>query len=259
MSEAGKIYAAIANVIADVGTVAKDKVNKQQGFKFRSVDDVYNALHPALAKNKVFIVPDILERKVETVNVGRNGTSMYHVTCQIRFTFYAEDGSSVECTLVGEAMDTGDKATNKAMAIAYKYACFQVFCIPTEEMLDPDAERPEADDRNKTATGRDGAPAKKTPAAKAPDDKKKPVGREVPKSRSSESDGEKPDRQTGVQEGTVTPEMLQTIESEIARTGVPRETILGLFKVKSLDQLTSANYEKLMKKFQATPDLKKGE
>ena len=40
-------------------------------------------------------------------------------------------------------MDSGDKATNKAMAIAFKYACFQVFCIPTEEMKDPDGETPE--------------------------------------------------------------------------------------------------------------------
>ena len=44
---------------------------------------------------------------------------------------------------VGEGMDSGDKATNKAMAIAFKYACFQVFCIPTEEMKDPDEETPD--------------------------------------------------------------------------------------------------------------------
>src|SRR5699024_11672405 len=52
------------------------------------------------------------------------------------------DGSSVESIIIGESMDMGDKATNKAMAAAYKYACFQVFCIPTEEMQDPDAETP---------------------------------------------------------------------------------------------------------------------
>ena len=133
------IYRSIAGVIADVGAVGKDKMNKQQGFKFRSIDDVYNALHPALAKNKVVIVPDILEREVEKLQTAK-GTLMHHVTCTIKFTFYAEDGSSIESTLVGEALDTGDKATNKAMAIAYKYACFQVFCIPTSDMADPDVE-----------------------------------------------------------------------------------------------------------------------
>jgi hypothetical protein len=63
--------------------------------------------------------------------------------CTIKYTFYAEDGSSVSATVIGEGMDSGDKATNKAMSIAFKYACFQVFCIPTEEMKDPDADTPE--------------------------------------------------------------------------------------------------------------------
>ena len=58
----------------------------------------------------------------------------------IRFDFIAIDGSSISATVIGEAMDSGDKATNKAMSIAFKYACFQVFCIPTEEMQDPDSE-----------------------------------------------------------------------------------------------------------------------
>ena len=50
----------------------------------------------------------------------------------------------MDAVTIGEGMDSGDKATNKAMAIAFKYACFQVFCIPTEEMNDPDSESPEA-------------------------------------------------------------------------------------------------------------------
>ena len=124
--KAPAIYRAIAGVIADVGSVGKDKVNKQQGFKFRSIDDVYNALHPALAKNKVFIVPDILEQTREIVET-KSGTKMTMVICKIKYTFFAEDGSHIESIIIGEALDTGDKATNKAMAIAYKYACFQVF------------------------------------------------------------------------------------------------------------------------------------
>ena len=62
---------------------------------------------------------------------------------KVRYTFYAEDGTSVSAVVIGEGMDSGDKASNKAMAIAMKYAFFQVFCIPTEEMKDPDAETPE--------------------------------------------------------------------------------------------------------------------
>ena len=124
---AGKIYAAIAGVISDVGAVGKDKVNTQQGFKYRSIDDVFNAIHPALAKNKVFIVPEILSRTSNVAYKTKNGTDMVKVVCDIKFTFFAEDGSNVSAVIVGEGLDTGDKATNKAMAIAYKYACFQVF------------------------------------------------------------------------------------------------------------------------------------
>ena len=120
------IYKALAGVIADVGTVAKDKVNKQQGFKFRSIDDVYNALHPALAKNKVVIIPRVLERKCEVVGKTQKGTDMIKVICKVKFGFYAEDGSNEEAIIYGEGIDTGDKATNKAMAIAYKYACLQM-------------------------------------------------------------------------------------------------------------------------------------
>jgi hypothetical protein len=36
-------------------------------------------------------------------------------------------------------MDSGDKATNKAMSAAYKYAAFQAFSIPTESDNDADA------------------------------------------------------------------------------------------------------------------------
>ena len=60
----------------------------------------------------------------------------------MKYTFYAEDGSSVSAVVQGEGMDSADKSSNKAMSVAFKYACFQVLCIPTEEMKDPDAETP---------------------------------------------------------------------------------------------------------------------
>ena len=161
-NNAPMIYKALAGVIADVGSVAKDKVNRQQGFKFRSIDDVYNALHPALAKNKVVIIPRVLERKCEVVGKTKNGTDMIKVICKVKFGFYAEDGSNEEAIIYGEGIDTGDKATNKAMAIAYKYACFQVFCIPTEDMVDPDAESLELQEE-----GTKGQKAKKAAAPKA--------------------------------------------------------------------------------------------
>ena len=133
------IYKAITKAMAEIGAIAKDNTNKQQGFKYRGVDDVMNALNPVLINNGIFMVPEILEHVREERTSTKGGNLIYSV-CKIRYTFYAADGSSVNAVVIGEGMDSGDKATNKAMSIAFKYACFQVFCIPTEEMVDPDNE-----------------------------------------------------------------------------------------------------------------------
>lgn len=139
----GKIYQAINAVMKDIGAVGKDSYNEMQCFRFRGIDAVMNALHPALCKHGVFTVPEILEQRREERQSTRGGNLIYSI-CTIRYTFYADDGSHVSAVTIGEGMDSGDKATNKAMAIALKYALFQVFCVPTEEMTDPDAESPEA-------------------------------------------------------------------------------------------------------------------
>ena len=135
------IYESITKIMSEVPAIGKEKTNLQQKFKYRGIDDVMNALQPLLAKHKVFIAPEVLEQTREERDTKSGGTLIYSI-CKIKYTFYAEDGSSIVATTIGEGMDSGDKATNKAMAIAMKYALFQVFCIPTEEMKDPDAETP---------------------------------------------------------------------------------------------------------------------
>lgn len=134
-----EIYQAIIGVMSDIGVIGKEKKNAQQGFKYRGVDDVMNALQPVMVQHGLFVVPEIIDQKREERQTKNKGNLIYSV-CTVRYTFYAKDGSSVQCVVIGEGMDSGDKATNKAMSIAFKYACFQVFCIPTEEMKDPDAE-----------------------------------------------------------------------------------------------------------------------
>ena len=136
------VYKAMAAVMADLAKVGigKDQQNKQQGFRYRGVDDVMNTLAPILAKHGLLIVPRVLDRQA-TERESRSGGALFHTVLKIEFDFIAaEDGSKhVVGPIIGEAMDSGDKAANKAMSIAYKYACFQAFCIPTEGM-DPDAE-----------------------------------------------------------------------------------------------------------------------
>lgn len=135
------IYESITKIMEEVPAIGKNKTNEQQHFKFRGIDDVMNALQPLLSKNKVFIVPEILEQIREERTTSKGGNLIYSI-CKIKYKFYAEDGSFIEAITIGEGMDSGDKATNKAMAIAMKYALFQVFCIPTEEIKDPDLETP---------------------------------------------------------------------------------------------------------------------
>ena len=136
------IHKAIIAIMEEIGAIGKNQENTQQHFKYRGIDDVMNALHPLLVKHKVFLVPEILEQTREERKTKSGGNLIYSV-CKIKYTFYAEDGSKFESIVVGEGMDSGDKATNKAMAIAFKYVCFQVFCIPTGE--DPDSESHELD------------------------------------------------------------------------------------------------------------------
>ena len=139
VTEKKNIFESIQAVMGEIGAVGKTSKNAQQGFMYRGIDAVMNALQPALIKHGVFVVPEILEQTREE-RVNAKGTTLIYSICKIKYNFYAQDGSSVFATVIGEGMDTGDKATNKAMSIAFKYACFQVFCIPTEEMVDPDAE-----------------------------------------------------------------------------------------------------------------------
>ena len=140
--EQGRIYAALCAVMADINPVAKGRKNAQQGFMYRGIDEIMNELQPLFAKHRVFVVPEILEQNREDRET-KNGAHLIYSVCKMKYTFYADDGSSVNAIVVGEGMDSGDKATNKAMAIAMKYACLQVLCIPTEEAKDPDATTPD--------------------------------------------------------------------------------------------------------------------
>lgn len=136
-----KVYQAISSVMADLAVdgISKDKKNQQQGYSFRGIDDVYNALSSVLAKHGLLMLPRVLSRDVAE-RVNHKGTALFYVTVEAEFDLVcSEDGSKHTIKTYGEAMDSGDKATNKAMSAAYKYAAMQAFCIPTEGDNDADA------------------------------------------------------------------------------------------------------------------------
>lgn len=137
-----KVYQSINAVQKELSTVGitKDRTNTQgSGYKFRGIDDVYNAIAPLLAKHALCILPRVLTREC-VERLSKNGGALFYVTVEVEFDFVsAEDGSKHTVKTFGEAMDSGDKATNKAMSAAYKYAAFQAFSIPTESDNDADA------------------------------------------------------------------------------------------------------------------------
>jgi hypothetical protein len=139
-----QVYAAIAEVMAKISKVgiSKDRTASTGGqgsYKFRGIDDVYNALAPFLAEAKLAIMPRVLSREI-TERQSAQGKALFYVVLDVEFDFVsASDGSKHTVRVMGEAMDSGDKATNKAMSAAYKYACMQTFCIPTEGDNDADA------------------------------------------------------------------------------------------------------------------------
>jgi hypothetical protein len=137
--ENAKIYTAIPAIMDEIGHIGKDKKNQQQGFMFRGIDQVMNAMKPLMTKHGVFAVPEVVDTQ-RSERTTKSGGNLIYTIHKIKYHFVASDGSEVCATVVGEGMDSADKSSNKAMAVAFKYACFQVFCIPTEEMAkdDPD-------------------------------------------------------------------------------------------------------------------------
>lgn len=136
------IHEAMSAIMKDVEAIKKDKRNQQQNFNFRGIDDVYNAVHPIFAHHGVFTVPTVLEERTEE-RTTRSGSNLIYRILRIKYTFYSEDGTSLDAVVIGEGMDSGDKASNKAMAVAHKYALLQALQVPTDDMVDPDSETPE--------------------------------------------------------------------------------------------------------------------
>jgi hypothetical protein len=144
------IFQKMAAIQQDIDAIGKNQKNVMQNFMFRGVDAVYNALHPLLAKHEVFTTSEIIASTREDRLTAKGGTLIYSII-DVRFTFWATDGSSVSTEAKGEGMDSGDKASNKAMAVAHKYALTQTFTIPYEGMADPDSETHQLADALDTA------------------------------------------------------------------------------------------------------------
>jgi hypothetical protein len=132
---------AVASELSVLG-IAKDRVNDHHKFRFRGIDDVYCALSPLLAKHGLVILPSVTDSRL-TLIPGKDGKQQINVSLRVIYEFRriaSTDADGCTCSVYAEATDSGDKATSKAMSMAYKTMAFQVFCIPTEGSDDPDYE-----------------------------------------------------------------------------------------------------------------------
>ena len=136
------VHEALNRVMSDVQAVGKGKRNEQQGYMFRGVDAVVNAVGPALRTHGVTVLPTLQKIAYAVVEVGQKRTLQRECTVEVKYTFRGPAGDELECVVPGEAMDSGDKATAKAMSVAYRVALLQALCIPTDEP-DPDESAPE--------------------------------------------------------------------------------------------------------------------
>lgn len=153
------VYQMISAVAAQMSKdgIAKANKNTQQGYNFRGIDDVYNALAPVMSEVGLVVLPRVLSREC-VERTTQKGYPLFYTTVEVEFDFVSShDGSKHTVKTYGEAMDSADKSTNKAMSAAYKYACMQAFCIPTEGDNDADATThevaPKAKQETKPFTG----------------------------------------------------------------------------------------------------------
>lgn len=153
------IFGKMADILSKIEAIGKDQNNSQQNFKYRGIDDVYNAINPILAEHRVFMTSHIIEKTRDERQTKSGGVLAF--TClRMQYTFWAEDGSNVSTEVEGEGMDSGDKSSNKAMSVAHKYALLQAFCIPTKDIDDPDAETHEVAPKKQTQQHRQTQQAK---------------------------------------------------------------------------------------------------
>jgi hypothetical protein len=152
-----KVYTAIAAVAKAMSHdgIGKGRKNTQQGYNFRGIDDVLNALSSALTGAGLVILPRVTSREQVERTTAKGGALFYTTVC-VEFDLVAvEDGSKHTVITYGEAMDSADKATNKAMSAAYKYLALLTFCIPTEATPDTDADFSTHEVRSKASAERD--------------------------------------------------------------------------------------------------------
>jgi len=141
------VYEAINQVMQKVGYVQKQE-SDQLRYSYASESAFIKAIRPHMVEAGLVVYPvSMIEIPAEPFT-SKSGSvinvSMINVT--YRFNHFASD-THFDVNVIGKGMDSGDKDSNKAMTVAFKYALRQTLMIETGD--DPDTtpseefERPE--------------------------------------------------------------------------------------------------------------------
>lgn len=137
-TDAPTVQQAWSAVMGEVTSLGKNQRNASQGFNFRGIDDVMNLLGPVLRTHGVSIIPEARHREGRDITTSK-GTVMHEVVVHVDYTIIGPDGDTISGSAFGESSDAGDKATPKAMSVAFRTFLLQSLCLPTDEP-DPDSE-----------------------------------------------------------------------------------------------------------------------
>jgi hypothetical protein len=126
-----------SNVV--VSYVQKEgRMEAGQRYKFARAEDIVAALRPSMVQHGLCMFPTRIDKVLDETYETQRGGKMNRVVLSVQYVL-AHGPSKTDCTVaaIGEAADSGDKACNKAMTAANKYALRQAFQIETGDD-DPD-------------------------------------------------------------------------------------------------------------------------
>jgi hypothetical protein len=126
----GEIHAALLKAREAVGAIDKTRRNDKFKYNYRGIEEVLNAVGPALLESGVNVRPELVHYEYRDVTTGQNQTRMREVTLWVAYHYEASDGSDYVVTVPGEAYDSASSATSKAMSAALRTAHLQALQIP---------------------------------------------------------------------------------------------------------------------------------
>jgi hypothetical protein len=143
------VHVAWSRVMATVGAVGKDQGGTSGiNYKFRGVDMALNVFGPACRLHGVLVLPVNVAASYRDAKTS-TGKATRECTVLVTYRIVGPAGDHLDVMAAGESLDSGDKGSAKAQAVALRTLLFHAGLVPVE---DPDSgqqhERGEANVRN---------------------------------------------------------------------------------------------------------------